>query len=127
MHELGDRMTRLLEPKSARVQLFEKAMACAALTPALRAILVFDAHPTTLYASAESFAAVLAAVVDSPVKIVRLGSTESEEELWGTLGLRESRDGLSAFWEPGVVVPPPEETAFRIVLIPDLARLSLSA
>jgi magnesium chelatase subunit D len=104
-----------------------RALACAAITPGLRSILVFDAPPLWLEAIAGLLGRMLeAAFGQAPVR-GELGTTEDEDALWGRYGFSGSQQEQSLVWWPGPFEPAPDERTPRLVVIPDLSRLGLAA
>jgi magnesium chelatase subunit D len=103
-----------------------QGLACAALQPGLRSVLVFDASPTALRTAAAQWAEMLSVTTARSVKTVYLGPIDSEETLWGNLAPAPTGDTSSFTWKPGLLGGP-EDTALRLVVIPDLTRLSLAA
>ena len=107
-----------------------RGLACAALHSGLRSVLVFDASPTTLETMAGLLAQMVVAVEDiSPkprVAIAQLGAVETEEELWGSLTLGQEKTAQTLVWQPGLLSAG-QGNEIRIVVIPDVSRLSLAA
>ncbi|HSH82109.1 MAG TPA: hypothetical protein VLA19_26580 [Herpetosiphonaceae bacterium] len=106
---------------------FTRALACAALSPGLRSILIFDSPPLQLQAIALKLAAMLESVHGGPTDIVMLGSVEAEDELWGELAVCRDSDGARFTWQPARLLQAPQTSGSRIIVIPDLARLALPA
>jgi magnesium chelatase subunit D len=106
--------------------LLMQGLACAALQPGLRSLLVFDASPNTLRTAAAQWAEMLSVTMERSVKTVYLGLIDSEETLWGNLALTPTGDRSSFTWQPGLLGGP-ADTELRLVVIPDLTRLSLAA
>jgi magnesium chelatase subunit D len=110
----------------ARARLVQ-ALACAAITPGLRSILVFDATPQWL----EVIAGLLERMLQKATGLAPLRTpfraTADEESLWGTLGLSWERRGAKLVWMRGPFEPEEREWRSRLVVIPDLARLELPA
>lgn len=102
-----------------------RGLTCAAITPSLRSILVFDADRATLQFAAEAIAKMLEAVTSQKVEKVTLGAIASEDDLWGNLGLHANSDGFPFEWQSGLLVNRVRD--LRLVVIPDLTRLSLAA
>jgi magnesium chelatase subunit D len=100
-------------------------LACVALDPQLSGVLLLDLDPALLF----SLAAWLAELIGGPLRddqppVLDLGGRHTEEALWGRFVLTTDRaDPLH--WIPGVL----DRHASRpgIVMVPDLARLSLPA
>lgn len=118
-----------------------RGLACAALSPGLRSLLVFDASPTTLQTMSGLLAQVVAVVTRGEVVVpqsrcskserrivpIQLGTVETEEELWGSLSLnQEDFTTRTVVWKPGLLASGRGQET-RIVVIPDLSRLSLVA
>jgi magnesium chelatase subunit D len=102
-------------------------LACAALTPALRRVLLFDASHETFFAAARKTAAMLAAVTRHTPQVIVLGSGESEDDLWTILKLEQDGEGSRLVLKPGRLAPDAKRRGTSLVLIPDLTRISLSA
>jgi magnesium chelatase subunit D len=100
---------------------FWRGLACAALNPGLRGVLAFDAEPTVLRMVATQMAQLLEGVTGQRVRLVVLGTTETEEELWGHWTLGRGETVLE--WQSGLLTT----DEWRLVLIPDLAQLSVAA
>ncbi|MCF2150126.1 hypothetical protein IQ276_027570 [Desmonostoc muscorum LEGE 12446] len=103
---------------------FTRSLACAAITPGLRSILLFDSSLEVLQLTAQITAEMLKVVVGYPVKILYLNSFESEENLWGSwqLGAQSKKQLLQ--WKPGLLT---NDSELRLAIIPDLTKLSLAA
>jgi len=97
-------------------------LACAALQPGLRSVLVFDSSPQVLRSAANVLTKMLKVTSGQAVELVTLGRTDSEETLWGTLALKSSALGESFDWKPGLL-----GAGLKVVVIPDLTRLNLVA
>jgi magnesium chelatase subunit D len=104
-----------------------EGLACSALQPGLRRVLVFDSSPIMLQTAAAQWAEMLAVTIDCPIKPpVYLGPIDTEETLWGNWSLTHTNPTQPFLWNPGLLGGP-EESAVRLVVIPDLTRLSLAA
>ncbi len=117
-----------------------RGLTCAALHPGLRSVLVFDASPITLQTMAGLLAQMVRAVsggkivapsepklgTDHRIVIVQLGAVETEEELWGSLTLGHEVADRTVVWRSGLLTAGRGRET-RIVVIPDLTRLSLAA
>jgi magnesium chelatase subunit D len=102
--------------------------------------LVFDASPATLQVMAGLLAQMNAAVTGGEIVslpesksgtkhqivTVQIGSVETEEELWGSLTLGQEVASRSVVWRAGLLAAGRDQET-RIVVIPDLTRLSLAA
>jgi magnesium chelatase subunit D len=100
---------------------FWQGLACAVLSPGLRSVLAFDIEPNVLRLAGGQMAQLLTEATGLRVKRIVLGAGETEEELWGrwTLG-----KGERVFdWQSGLLAA----DEWRLVLIPDLAQLSVAA
>ena len=116
-----------LAPAPTTDEALTVALECTALEPGLRSIVLFDAPAEVLRGAAGRWAALLGAVTGQAVAVVTLGSAASEEDLWGTTVLRRSAARGWFEWVPGPLTQATTETepALRMMLIPDLTRLSL--
>ncbi|NET33814.1 MAG: hypothetical protein F6K19_17630 [Cyanothece sp. SIO1E1] len=117
-----------------------KGLACAALSPGLRSLLVFDASPATLQTMAGLLAQMVPTItggaVVSPQSLeskpeqsivpIQIGTVATEEELWGSLSLGQDITARTIVWKPGLLATGRGRET-RIVVIPDLSRLSLAA
>ncbi|MBD2039249.1 hypothetical protein [Microcoleus sp. FACHB-672] len=116
--------------KSSQLSLtdaFTRSLACAAISPGLRNILVFDASPETLRLAAQTATQMLEVITGYPVVSVTLGTFEAEDELWGSLGLC-GKPGEQPFqWKQGLLAAGQNNSQLRLVVIPDLTKLSLAA
>ncbi|EKU98195.1 Mg-chelatase subunit ChlD [Leptolyngbya sp. PCC 7375] len=102
-----------------------QGLACAALQPGLRSILVFDSSPAMLETAVGLWAEMLAiTTTQGSVQSVYLGPTETEESLWGSMSLDPENKTQPFVWKAGLLG---NDSDTRIVVIPDLSRLSLSA
>lgn len=102
-----------------------EGLACAALQPKLRSVVVFDSTPVTLQAAAALWAEMLTVTTEQTVKSVYVGLLDTEETLWGNFAPIPADTAQSFAWKPGLLGHP-NETALRLVVIPDLTRLSLA-
>ncbi|MBD2770887.1 hypothetical protein [Iningainema tapete] len=106
--------------------LFTRSLACAAISPGLRSILVFDTTSERLRLAAQNLAQMLKFVNGKKVTLVTLGTYEAEDDLWGSWALGGS-DKQSVQWKPGLLTGDENNSTLRLVVIPDLAKLSLAA
>ncbi|WP_129779041.1 hypothetical protein [Peristeroidobacter soli] len=97
----------------------ERLIDCVAVSSALDGLLVYGASGSQLESLADRLARGLLQAGAEAVDRVWLGAAESEDLLWGVADLPQGWNGR------GLLVPPPNTT--RIVIVPDLARLSLAA
>ncbi len=114
----SDRVTAIGDGSSPLIQ----GLACAALQPGLRSVLVFDSSPQALRSAANVLTEMLTVTSDRAVKQMTLGRADSDETLWGTWSLKSGALGESFDWEAGLL-----GVGLKVVLIPDLTRLSLVA
>lgn len=104
-----------------------RGLACAALHPGLRSILVFDAAIATLQFAAQNLTWMLKQVTGCEVvPPIQLGVVETEEDLWGGLVLQQGSAQGSFEWQQGLLAGGRGQE-LRLVIIPDLTRLSLPA
>jgi len=101
------------------------ALACAALDPGLRRILLFDASPETLQHAARAMAGLLAWTGAPRVHVTTLGAADDEDGLWGNPAVESGAGEVRVAWRPGRLTQ--TGAGVGIVLIPDLASLSLPA
>lgn len=107
---------------------FLRAMACASLSPGLRSVLAFDCSPESLEHVKKNFAALWEATSSRPVEVLYLRSAETEDELWGSLVLKGNPQAAQApqiVRQPGRLVQTTDNP--RLIVIQDLARLSIAA
>lgn len=106
---------------------FMQGLACAALHPGLRSILVFHTAYPVLKSSADILTQLLVCTTEQRVEQVWVGGTELDDDLWGNFTFApEGTDSILA-WRPGSLAAPREDTQLTLVVIPDLTRLSLAA
>lgn len=107
---------------------FGELLSCAILEPELRSLLVFDFPSEPFDAAVDRTAALLRHHLATEIDIVRLGATHTEDSLWGyprdSVG---TANPLSALLPPGMLGGPWREGRFTLVVMPDLANLSLAA
>ncbi len=106
---------------------FVRSLACAAISPGLRSILAFDTSPAALRQTAQILAQMLAVVAGYPVDSVTLGTLEAEDDLWGSLGLGVASEAQPFQWKSGLLSAGQQDSQLRLVVIPDLTKLSLAA
>jgi magnesium chelatase subunit D len=103
-----------------------RGLACAALQPGLRSVLLFDSSPPMLRMAAGLLAEMLTVTTERSVEQVYLGPTDTEETLWGSLALTPQGEEQPFVWQPGLLGSG-DDSVLRVVVIPDLTRLSLAA
>jgi magnesium chelatase subunit D len=104
------------------------AVTCCAAEPGLDGLLLFD-MPTAALSGVASTLIQALTVVDpahAPPRLVRLGSHENEDDLWSSLRPNTS-DGVTMLMPtPGPLVRRADDPVL-VVVVPDLAQLSLPA
>jgi magnesium chelatase subunit D len=104
-----------------------QGLACAALQPGLRSILVFDTSAANLRSAAAQWAEMLSITTgQAAVKPIYLGPIDAEETLWGNLALTQTGDTPTFAWKAGLLGGP-DDDVLQLIVIPDLTRLSLAA
>jgi len=117
MPEWRDGLPRRLEP----------ALLAAAITPGLRSILLFGANRMILDTATSALEQMLKRATGRDVVSGYLGSGQQEDDLWIRPYL-SSRDGrLSVEFRHGALSRGIDETQLPLLVIPDLAELSLAA
>jgi magnesium chelatase subunit D len=109
-----------------------RGLTCATINPGLRSILVFDAPYADLKTSADTLTEMLEIAYGLKVEQVRLGVSELDDDLWGTMVLSRDTNNSPIIWHWGSLVGLPDDSQMgtsrlRLVIIPDLTRLSLAA
>ena len=105
-----------------------KGLACAALNPGLRAILVFDAPYDALTAMASALAQLLRTTTGKEVRSVQLGTSELDDDLWGRFAISTNESGNQAVrWHQGLLTASLDDPSLSLIVIPGLTRLSLAA
>lgn len=104
---------------------FTQGLACAAIHPDLRSILVFDATYTGLLTTANLFAKMIEHVTDRKVKQTILGVSEQEDDLWGGLSL-DMKEEKPILGLRGLLTETQADTYLRLIVIPNLTTLSLA-
>lgn len=104
-------------------------LACAALDPGLRSILILDMGPDDLPQLAALLAELLSATGEQEVKQYQLGAFESDDDVWGSLYLPspdvEAREVPAHRLFSAERNTDPSQ--LQLITIPDLATLSLVA
>ncbi|MGD1857997.1 MAG: hypothetical protein ACFB2W_27490 [Leptolyngbyaceae cyanobacterium] len=101
-----------------------QGLACATIQPSLRSVLIFDSSPPILQTAAELWVKMLSVTTQTEVKSVYLGSADTEESLWGSLTLSHTYKNQPFDWQSGLLG---NNSALRVIVIPDLSRISLPA
>lgn len=103
-----------------------RGLACAALSSGLRSMLLYDATPATLTSATALLAQMIEVVTEQqPAQPVTLSYTATEDDLWGSLSLSQADRGIVQ--RHGLLTGEPDNPVPRIVIIPNLTRLSLAA
>ncbi|MFK0731649.1 MAG: hypothetical protein ACFKPT_25700 [Gloeotrichia echinulata GP01] len=101
-----------------------RSLACAAITPGLQSLLMFNATPEVLRLTAQITTQMLEVVTGHSITSVTLSTYEQEDDLWGNWGLGGKPETQLLEWKPGLLV---NDSKPRLVIIPDLTKLSLAA
>lgn len=117
----------MFNPTSYRTspQSFLKGLACAAVNPSLRSILILNAPYQGLEVAANTLTQMLQAV-DQSAERVHLGVSELDDDLWGSLELHKGRGNSPVTWHRGSLAGLWNESCTRLVLISDLTKVSLA-
>lgn len=101
------------------------SLACAAFTPELRSILVFDAPYEGLQRIAEILGEMLTVAGEQKVRCYQLGNFETDDDVWGEISLPGSQNGRgTTFQRLFSAKRGAEET--QVIVVPDLTALSLA-
>jgi magnesium chelatase subunit D len=104
------------------------SLCCVALNQGLRSVLLFDSSPLSLQQVAGILASLLAITTGcEKVVPVKLGTFESEDDLWGQIGLEGELEKQAFKWQSGLLGEAENTNEIRLVIIPDLTKLSLAA
>lgn len=117
----------MTESESRQVGQIINALYAAALVPGLRSILVFDAQPHELRRIGRTGEKILSDFSGRPVRTLTLGSGETDDDLWGSFMPQADGDKVPLCWRPGLLYGGGDEDVIRVMLITNLARLSLMA
>ncbi len=104
-----------------------RALECAAITPGLQSIVVFDAPYTVLETMGLALSKMLEAATGKEIERVHLGVSEQDDDLWGRLSIVNVGNGQSVDWQRGLLDGTASNSRILLAIIPDLAKLSLSA
>ncbi len=112
-----------------------RGLACAALEPGLRRVLLFDASFETLETAVPLFQTMLQTTTSTAVTVVTLPANALDDDLWGSLTPKLSpageesaaTSGLVVQWQEGLLTRNRHAADLLLVVIPDLSRLSLAA
>ena len=107
-----------------------RGLASSALQPGLRSILWFDAEHKALRGAAEVLLKMIQTATHKKVTIVQLGTAETDDRLWGQLAFSrqntQSKKSGPVRWQHGLLGKPSQDE-LRLIIIPDLTNLTLSA
>lgn len=115
------------EGRSGLLERLEPALLAAAVTPGLRSILLFSADRLTLDAVTHALEQMLSLTTGRDVVRRYLGSSQQEDDLWIRPDLSSEDGRLSVRLRPGTLAMGLDETRMPLLVIPDLAELSLAA
>jgi magnesium chelatase subunit D len=115
MHDLTENTTLL------------DGLACAALDPGLRSILMFDAPCAGLQQIAALLGQMLACATNLPVETALLSSAAHDDDLWGYLPLPGGRDAATTIPFANLFSRMRNSGRLQLIIIPDLSRLSMVA
>ncbi len=105
-----------------------KSLCCAALNPKLRSILLFDSSINSLQQVTGILISLLKITTGCErVVPLKLGTFESEDDLWGQVGLGDELKKQAFKWQSGLLGAADNTNEIRLVIIPDLTKLSLAA
>jgi magnesium chelatase subunit D len=102
------------------------AFACAALEPGLTGVLLFDLDSELIEPAAREFASILQLATGRRVRRSTLGAATRDEELWLRPSLRVRKGRMVFTTAPGPLVDNDPAIGPRMVIVPDLVRLSLA-
>ncbi len=106
----------LADTESSR---FARLLACAALHPGLRSVLLFGATYEQLKSAARILSELLEAAAGKPAEREELAWYHAADDLWGV-------DVKSPWNVPGRLTPPDGDRTWRVVVIRDLSNLNLA-
>ncbi|MEI6444395.1 MAG: hypothetical protein WCO29_15010 [Nostocales cyanobacterium ELA583] len=78
-----------------------KSLCCVALNRGLRSILLFDISPVDLQQIAGVLISLLKAVTECGIVPIKLGTFESDDDLWGQIGLWGELENQAFKWQSG--------------------------
>ena len=103
-----------------------QALASAALMPDLRTILLIDATYEQMMRAAQVLKQLLDSITDGVIEEIYLAATDTDEVLWGVPFLPGAEGQVRFVWK-GKLTGGQENGKHHLVVIPDLAQLSLAA
>ncbi|MDE5105954.1 MAG: hypothetical protein O4808_02390, partial [Trichodesmium sp. St17_bin3_1_1] len=105
-----------------------KSLCCVALNSKLRSILLFDISMNNLQQVAGILVSLLKVTTESEIVVpLKLGTFESEDDLWGQVGLGDELEKQAFNWQFGLFSSADNTNEIKLVIIPDLTKLSLAA
>ena len=105
-----------------------KSLCCVALNSKLRSILLFDISINNLQQVAGILVSLLKVTTEcEKVVPLKLGTFESEDNLWGQVGLGDELEKQAFNWQFGLFSSADNTNEIKLVIIPDLTKLSLAA
>ncbi len=105
-----------------------KSLCCVALNPKLRSILLFDSSINSLQQVGGILLSLLKITTGCErVVPLKLGTFESEDDLWGQVGLGDELNKQAFRWQSGLLGATDNTNEMKLVIIPDLTKLSLAA
>lgn len=109
-----------------------RGLACAALEPGLRQVLLFDADFVVLETAVSNLQQMLQLTTRQDVQVVHLPGTAQDDDLWGGYipdhsEVTDSKNwrGMTVTWQEGWVTQNRQSEDWLLVVIPDLSLLSL--
>ncbi|MDE5087451.1 MAG: hypothetical protein O4805_09985, partial [Trichodesmium sp. St16_bin2-tuft] len=105
-----------------------KSLCCVALNSKLRSILLFDISINNLQQVAGILVSLLKVTTESEIVVpLKLGTFESEDDLWGQVWLGDELEKQAFSWQFGLFSSADNTNEIKLVIIPDLTKLSLAA
>ena len=105
-----------------------KSLCCVALNSKLRSILLFDISMNNLQQVAGILVSLLKVTTESEIVVpLKLGTFESEDDLWGQVWLGDELEKQAFSWQFGLFSSADNTNEIKLVIIPDLTKLSLGA
>jgi magnesium chelatase subunit D len=114
------------EPAGDQQQELLRALACAALSPGLRTIIVFNAQPDALETLGAALSEMLALTTGRKVDTIRLTTVESDDHLWSRIEAHHDGGQVTFRYRPGMVARSDHRERLPLFVIPDLSRISLA-
>lgn len=102
-------------------------LACAALHPGLRSLLIRDATYDDLQRAGVAFAQLIELATGRQVAIANASATDTDDTLWGNISLRTNEHGGSIVWQPGLIGNFDRSASLRLIIVPNLSELSVMA